>query len=136
MAERGAGKPPVKARSKGARPAPEVIQPEDYAAAQSVSVLDTAQRIAAIAQDKLAEDVLILDMREFCSFTDYFVVCSGNTGRQAKAIHDGILVGLKQEHDRLPPLELPFRLGIMLVGAHDEPIRKIFEELEPLANAV
>ena len=35
-------------------------------------------------------------------YTDYFLVCSGNTGRQAKAIHDGILEGLKHEHDKIP----------------------------------
>ena len=35
-------------------------------------------------------------------YTDYFLVCSGNTGRQAKAIHDGILEGLKREHGTLP----------------------------------
>ena len=35
-------------------------------------------------------------------YTDYFLVCSGNTGRQAKAIHDGILEGLKREHEMLP----------------------------------
>lgn len=102
MAERGAGKPPVKARGKGARPAPEVIQPNDYAAAQSVTVLDTAQRIAAIAQDKLAEDVLILDMREFCSFTDYFVIASGRNARQVKGIFDEIVVKLKHESRLIP----------------------------------
>jgi ribosome-associated protein len=102
LAERGAGKPPVKARGKGARPAPEAIQSDDYAAAQSVSVLETAQRIAAIAQDKLAEDVLILDMREFCSFTDYFVIASGRNARQVKGIFDETLVKLKQESRLIP----------------------------------
>ena len=29
-------------------------------------------------------------------YTDYFVICSGNTDRQAKAIHDGIHEGLKK----------------------------------------
>ena len=35
-------------------------------------------------------------------YTDYFLVCSGNTDRQAKAIHDGILEGLKHEHGLSP----------------------------------
>ena len=35
-------------------------------------------------------------------YTDYFVVCSGNTDRQTKAIHDGINEGLKKEHQLLP----------------------------------
>jgi ribosome-associated protein len=35
-------------------------------------------------------------------YTDYFVVCSGGTDRQTKAIHDGILEGMKKEHGILP----------------------------------
>ena len=35
-------------------------------------------------------------------YTDYFVVCTGNTERQTKAIHDGILRGLKDERSLTP----------------------------------
>jgi ribosome-associated protein len=58
--------------------------------------------IARYAADKKAIDVVELDLRGVLGYTDYFLICSGNTGRQAKAIHDGILEGLKHEHDRLP----------------------------------
>jgi ribosome-associated protein len=58
--------------------------------------------IAGYAADKKAIDVVELDLRGVLGYTDYFLVCSGNTGRQAKAIHDGILEGLKREHDILP----------------------------------
>jgi len=58
--------------------------------------------IARHAADKKAIDLVELDLRGVLGYTDYFLVCSGNTGRQAKAIHDGILEGLKHEHGRLP----------------------------------
>jgi ribosome-associated protein len=58
--------------------------------------------IARLATDKKAVDVVELDLRGVLGYTDYFLVCSGNTARQAKAIHDGILAGLKHEHDTLP----------------------------------
>jgi ribosome-associated protein len=58
--------------------------------------------IARYAADKKAVDVVELDLRGVLGYTDYFVVCSGNTGRQAKAIHDGILEGLKHEYHTLP----------------------------------
>ena len=58
--------------------------------------------IAGYAADKKAIDVVELDLRGVLGYTDYFLVCSGNTGRQAKAIHDGILEGLKREHEILP----------------------------------
>jgi ribosome-associated protein len=58
--------------------------------------------IVGYAEDKKAIDVVELDLRGVLGYTDYFLVCSGNTGRQAKAIHDGIMEGLKREHDTLP----------------------------------
>jgi len=60
------------------------------------------QEIARYAADKKAIDVVELDLRGVLGYTDYFLICSGNTGRQAKAIHDGILAGLKHEHGTLP----------------------------------
>jgi len=58
--------------------------------------------IARYAADKKAIDVVELDLRGVLGYTDYFLVCSGNTARQAKAIHDGIHEGLKREHDTMP----------------------------------
>ncbi len=64
-----------------------------------IALLDA---IVGYAEDKKAIDVVELDLRGVLGYTDYFLVCSGNTGRQAKAIHDGILEGLKREHSTLP----------------------------------
>ena len=61
-----------------------------------------ADRIAELAADKLAQDVVVIDLRGVLGYTDYFVICSGNTDRQAKAIHDGIHLGLKKDHGLLP----------------------------------
>ena len=43
-----------------------------------------------------------LDLRGAVGYTDYFVVCSGNTERQTKAIHDAVHLGMKREHGLLP----------------------------------
>ena len=61
-----------------------------------------ADRIASIASDKKAVDVRVLDLREVVSYTDYFVVCSGNTERQTKAIHDAVHKELKDSTGLLP----------------------------------
>ena len=61
-----------------------------------------ARVIADFAADKKAIDVAELDLRGVLGYTDFFVICSGNTDRQAKAIHDGIHYGLKQDHGLLP----------------------------------
>lgn len=64
--------------------------------------LEQARRIAGIAQDKLADDVVILDMRPVCVYTDFFVVCSGRNPRQVKSIWDEVHARLKQEDRVLP----------------------------------
>ena len=60
------------------------------------------EEVARHAADKKAVDVVELDLRGVLGYTDFFLVCSGNSQRQAKAIHDGILEGLKHEHELLP----------------------------------
>ena len=61
-----------------------------------------AQLAASYAADKKAMDLTVLDLRGVSSYTDFFVVCSGNTDRQTKAIADGIHEGLKKDHGMLP----------------------------------
>jgi ribosome-associated protein len=61
-----------------------------------------ADLIAAIVSDRKAIDVRVLDLREIVTYTDWFVICSGNTDRQAKAIHDAVHQGLKDGHGLLP----------------------------------
>ena len=64
--------------------------------------LEQARHIAALAQEKLAEDVVILDMRPVCSFTDYFVIATGRNPRQTAAIWDEVHGRMKQDYGVLP----------------------------------
>jgi ribosome-associated protein len=63
---------------------------------------EQARRIAALAQDKLARDVVILDMRPVCSYTDFFVVCTGGNVRQTKGIWDEVHARMKKDEGLLP----------------------------------
>ncbi len=63
---------------------------------------ELVDEIARYAADKKAAGLVLLDLREIVGYTDYFMICSGSTGRQTKAIHDGILEGMKRDHDLLP----------------------------------
>ena len=73
--------------------APDIVVPEPG---------QLASLIEEFAADKKAIDLTVLDLRGVSSYTDFFVVCSGNTDRQTKAIHDRIHQGLKKEHGLLP----------------------------------
>ena len=64
--------------------------------------LEQARTIAAIAQEKLGRDVVILDMQPVCAYTDYFVVVTGGNPRQTKAIWDEVHAVMKRDHDLLP----------------------------------
>jgi ribosome-associated protein len=61
-----------------------------------------AEAICELAADKKALDIVELDLRGVIDYTDFFVICSGNTDRQVKAISDAILFGLKDGHDVRP----------------------------------
>jgi len=63
---------------------------------------ELVRTIADYADDKKAIDIVVLDLRGVLDYTDFFVVCSGNTERQVKSIHDGIQIGMKNEHGVLP----------------------------------
>lgn len=76
--------------------------PEAAQAHDTLSPEALVERIAEIASDKKAIDIRILDVRGVVGYTDYFVICSGNTERQTKAIHDGIHQELKAEQGLLP----------------------------------
>ena len=69
-----------------------VMEPDELVAA-----------IAEIAADKKAIDIRVIDLRGIVSYTDFFVICSGNTERQTKAIHDAIYEDLKHADERLLP---------------------------------
>ena len=47
------------------------------------------------ALDKKASDVVVLDLRGTPAFTDFFVLCSGQSQRQVKAIADAVEESLR-----------------------------------------
>lgn len=51
--------------------------------------------------DKKAADVLVLDVRKLCDFTDFFIICSGNSRPQTQSISEHIREKLKAK-DILP----------------------------------
>ena len=61
-----------------------------------------ATAIADMAADRKALDIVQLDLRGMIGYADYFIICTGRTDRQTKAIHDAIHAGLKAEFGLLP----------------------------------
>ena len=61
-----------------------------------------AHLIAELASDRKADEIVQLDLRGIIGYTDYFVICTGRSDRQVKAIHDRVHIGMKNEHGTLP----------------------------------
>ena len=61
-----------------------------------------ARQLAAIADSKKAEEVVVLDMRELVAYTDFLAICTARSERQAKAIVDEVRLRVKRETGLLP----------------------------------
>lgn len=57
-----------------------------------------------VALDRKAVDVVVLDLRKAGGFTDFFVICTGNSSRQIQAIADAVSTTLKTEFGERPTL--------------------------------
>jgi ribosome-associated protein len=54
------------------------------------------------ADNKKAENIVILDVRDLSSVTDYFVIASGTSEPHLRAIVDEITDGLRDQYDLRP----------------------------------
>jgi len=61
-----------------------------------------ARNLAATADSKKAEDVVVLDMRGLVAYTDFLAICTARSERQAKAIVDEVRLRVKREAGLLP----------------------------------
>lgn len=64
-----------------------------------MTTLDYARAIVDIISDVKGEDVVLLDLRDVTVITDFFIICTGNSDRQLKAIIEKISQGMKEKHD-------------------------------------
>jgi len=55
-----------------------------------------------LADNRKAEDMVVLDVRELSTVTDYFVIASGTSEPHLRAIVDEITDKLREEHDIRP----------------------------------
>ena len=123
----------IKEQSLHPTPAPAV--PARTLVNESEEQLDdrilTALRAAA---EKKASDVVVLDLREIASFTDFFVIVSGNNERQVQAISDEVSDTLKKSGNPAARVEgyktaewILLDYGDFVVHVFDEKARKFYD---------
>ncbi len=56
-----------------------------------------AKKLINFALSKKAENVLLLDLRKITTMADFFIICSGGSDAQVKAIADAVVAGAQKE---------------------------------------
>ena len=100
---------------------------------------DRALKCAALALDKKAFNVRVLDVRKISALTDFLVLASGSSDRQVKAAAESVHLGLKSEYATMPiGIEglnegrwVLIDYGDVMVHVFHEPVR-LFYDLDGL----
>lgn len=58
-----------------------------------------------MANSKKGLNILLLDLSQLSSYTDYLVICSGTSDRQVQAITDSMIKALKDKGEKRPRVE-------------------------------
>lgn len=56
----------------------------------TVAGIDFARQVARLAAENRAEDVVILDLRNLSAISDFFVIATGTSDRQMRAVADAV----------------------------------------------
>jgi ribosome-associated protein len=105
----------------------------DIAFATTTDTTDTrrdfALRIADILADTPASDTVVLDIRGLSTFSDFFVICSGENERQLRAIAERLQEELRDEGIRPQRVEGTPRSGWMVIDYNDAIVHVFDNEL-------
>jgi len=95
-----------------------------------------------MAEEKKAEDIVILFIRDLLFITDFFVICSGRNRRQLQSISQEIKQALKEKGFKQLSAEgyeqgrwILLDYGSLVVHLFDQEMRKFYQLAELWADA-
>ncbi|HTX91486.1 MAG TPA: ribosome silencing factor [Anaerolineales bacterium] len=88
-----------------------------------------AHTIVNALEDKKGEDILLLDIKDLTSFTDYFIICTATSSRMLNALADGVNEKTRQQHKKKGRLEGSPSTGWLVVDYGDIVVHLFDEEL-------
>ena len=93
----------------------------------TLDVRAALREVVSAAQDRKAIDLKVLNVDEVSDFTEYFLICSGSSERQVKAI--GEAVEEKLRRDGVRPLGIEgLRQGSWILIDYGEFVVHIFDD--------
>ena len=94
-----------------------------------LDTIDFAHFNVDTVAEKLASDILLMDVREQSVFSDYFLICSTRNERQLQAVASSLVQEAKKEHSILPlGVEGKADDGWMLIDFGDVMVHVFSEE--------
>jgi ribosome-associated protein len=85
----------------------------------SLNALELARTIVGALEAKKGEDILLLDLQEIASFTDYFVLCTGTSDRMLDALAEATVETVRKVHRKRGRQQGEAREGWVIVDYGD-----------------
>jgi ribosome-associated protein len=78
-------------------------------------MLEIAQTIINVLEEKKGEKILLIDINQISSFTDYFIICTGTSDRMLDALADSVVKSVHEKHNIKGRIEGTSRCGWVLI---------------------
>lgn len=97
-----------------------------------------ARDIVDALEDKKGEDIVLMDIKEIASFTDYFVICTGTSDRMLDALANSAIDEVRKKYKRKAKKQGLSRDGWVVVDFGDivlhllSPDQRDYYQLEEL----
>lgn len=72
-----------------------------------------------ILENKLGEDIILLDIKDIANFTDYFVIANGTSDRMLDSLSSSVLRGIKTKYQKNTQSEGIARSGWIVLDYGD-----------------
>lgn len=96
--------------------------------------LQLVHELVRALEDKKGEDILVLDLSNLTTWTDYFVLCSGISDRMLETLQDAALEAAKTQFGRSGRVEGEPRSGWVLVDFGDVVLHLFTPEVREYYN--
>jgi ribosome-associated protein len=107
---------------------------ETYSGEETNDSLEKVKIAVKESEDLKAEDILILDVKSVTTVADYFVILTGETRRQLRAIANRIVKAVRKAKYRIHHVEgyeqghwILIDLNNVIVHVFDRPTREYYE---------
>jgi ribosome-associated protein len=81
--------------------------------------MELAHTIVNALEDKKGEDIILMDVKEVVSFTDYLIICTATSNRMLNALADGVVERSRLEHQKKGRIVGSMDSGWMIVDYGD-----------------